>query len=342
MWSLVELLHPRRSRTVEILRLGLLTLVAVLLCVGASAGMVDIAGAAHVLHRLDAVDWPWLLAALAGVVVAFAGYIIAYQGLMPDRARRLGVRDLTAVVAAGFGGFVLTGGKTVDRYALRHAGTSEREARVRVMALHQFEQLPIAIGAFVASLAISTGHGHGPPSDFTLPWAIGTPVGAVLAIGGTLLVGSRFRDRDGWRGWIGAAADGLRMLWRIVVSRRDVFPPVLGMALYWTGEIFAVWAAVAAFGTRMPVLTALIATATGYALTRRSVPLGGAGIIDLALPLSLWACGVPLATAVAGMVAYRIFNFWLALPPAMMALPRVRRLLAAERLTAGRAPAVVA
>lgn len=326
MWSLLETLRPHRSRAAEILRLSLLTLLAAAIWMGASVGMFDVAGFARVFQRLAAVDWPFLPAALGGVVVAFAGYIVAYQGLLPEHKEPIGFRDLTAVVAAGFGGFVLTGGKAVDRYALRQSGTTDRDAKVRIMALHQFEQLPIAVGAFVASLVLVTGHGNGPPTGFTVPWVIGFPAGAAVAIGGAVLVGDRYRDCGGWRGWVGIAADGLRMLRRIALSSRHLLPPVLGMCLYWAGEIFAVWAAVAAFGTRMPVLTALIATATGYALTRRSVPLGGAGLIDLALPLAIWACGVPLATAVAGTVAYRVFNFWMALPPALLALPRVRRL----------------
>lgn len=331
MWSMLETLRPHPSRVTEILRLSLLTLLAAAIWVGTSAGMFDIAGFTRVFDRLAAVDWPFLPLALAGVVVAFAGYIVAYQGLLPDHKQRIGFRDLTAVVAAGFGGFVLTGGKAVDRYALRQSGTTDRDARVRIMALHQFEQLPIAVGAFVASIVVLTGRGNGPPTDFTVPWVIGLPVGAVVAIGGAVLVGDRFRHCGGWRGWVGIAADGLRMLRRIALSNRHVLPPVMGMCLYWAGEILAVWAAVAAFGTKMPVLTALVATATGYALTRRSVPLGGAGLIDLALPLSMWACGVPLASAVAGTVAYRVFNFWMALPPALIALPRVRRLYGSER-----------
>jgi hypothetical protein len=49
------------------------------------------------------------------------------------------------------------------------------------------------------------------------------------------------------------------------------------MTLFWAGEIFALWAGLAAFGTRMSVPVVIIADAVGYVLTRRAAPLGGAG-----------------------------------------------------------------
>ena len=77
-------------------------------------------------------------------------------------------------------------------------------------------------------------------------------------------------------------------------------------------------------------MTALIAAlilayATGYAFTRRSIPAGGPGAVEVFLTFALVWVGVPLAPALLGVFAYRLFNFWLALVPALAVLPTVRR-----------------
>ena len=330
--------RTRRSAHRAAFRLGALSLVATSVWLAATAGMVDLAGFSSVVQRFTACDWPLLFASLAGVVVAFAGYVTAYQGITGPGPRRLGTWDRTAIVATGFGGFMLTGGKAVDRIALRGSSSSDRDARIRVMMLHQLEQLPIAVAAFGSSVFLLTTHHGTVPADITLPWVIGTPVGAALALVACRRIGNRFDRAAGWRGWLGNGAAGMRMLGRLLAPGRRGLVPIGGMSLYWLGEVVAVWTAVAAFAHTLSVPTVIVGYATGYAVTRRSAPLGGAGLIDVTLPISIWACGIPLGAAVAGVFCYRVFNFWLALPPALLALPRLRALLGrpdgADRLTA--------
>ena len=74
---------------------------------------------------------------------------------------------------------------------------------------------------------------------------------------------------------------------------------MLGMALFWAADVFAVWAGLAVFGTRMNAATLLVGYATGMVFTRRTAPLAGAGTSALALPVCLWYSGAPLATAAA-------------------------------------------
>jgi uncharacterized membrane protein YbhN (UPF0104 family) len=99
---------------------------------------------------------------------------------------------------------------------------------------------------------------------------------------------------------------------------------MLGMALFWAADAFAMWAGLAAFGTRMNAVTLLVGYATGMVFTRRTAPLAGAGILALALPACLWYSGAPLAAAVAGVFAYRILVLWLPLPVALASLPTLR------------------
>lgn len=66
----------------------------------------------------------------------------------------------------------------------------------------------------------------------------------------------------------------------------------------------------------------------GYVLTRRALPAGGAGFVEIALTLALVGMGLHFAPALLGVVVYRLFNFWLPIVPALVLLPSIRQLRA--------------
>ena len=61
-------------------------------------------------------------------------------------------------------------------------------------------------------------------------------------------------------------------------------------------------------------------------LTRRSLPAGGAGVVEIALTFALNWFGFPFVRALLGVVVYRLFNLWLPIVPAMAVLPSVDEL----------------
>jgi uncharacterized membrane protein YbhN (UPF0104 family) len=91
---------------------------------------------------------------------------------------------------------------------------------------------------------------------------------------------------------------------------------LLGMALFWAAEAFAAWAALAALGVDMSVAALIVGFGTGMVFTRRTGPLGGAGVLVLVLPPALWYSGAPLAAAVAGVFIYQVLFLWLPMPAA--------------------------
>src|SRR5204863_338643 len=76
----------------------------------------------------------------------------------------------------------------------------------------------------------------------------------------------------------------------------------------------------ACMGHFPPVAPLLVGYATGYALTRRTLRLAGAGAVEALLPFALLWPGTPLAAAVMAVLAYRIINFWLPIVPAVFGL----------------------
>jgi hypothetical protein len=308
-------------------QLAALTILAVLLYVGAAAGLSAIPGYDEVRHTLASVRWAWVLASLGGVAAAFAGYLLAWRGLARGAGAggSLSRRQRLAVVLAGFGGFIGRGGSAIDRYAMLAAGMDEREADVRLAGLDALEHTPLAVGCCAAAFyLIVVGQTDPPPLDFVWPWAIGPLLGAALVIPAVIRYRDRFRDARSFRRYLGIGLDSVALLGKLVKDPECGPSAFAGMTLFWAGEIFALWAGLAAFGTRMPVPVVIIADAVGYVLTRRAAPLGGAGFIDTFLALCLWDCGAPLPAAIAGVFTYRFFSLFAIMPFSFAALPALR------------------
>jgi len=318
----VWLAHHRESEPHHVVMLmlfaGALSLVAAILVAGA-AGYVAVAS------RLRHANTYWFPFAIAGAVAANVGYTFAYREVANiGREVRLGHLRAAAIVAAGFGMFIPRGGFAVDIEALEDLGVPPEEARVRVLGLGSLEYAVLSTGALICAILLLVDHAHAERA-VTLSWTIGVPAGTALA-----LVAVRYRT---WicRGRIGRLLgpplEAIGVVGQIVgAPRRHGAAAFTGMAVYWAGEVFVLWVCLAAFTRHAPSVTAVVVGyATGYALTRRTLPLAGAGAVEALLPFALTWVGYGLPAAVLAVFAYRIFNLWLPLGPAAAALYALRR-----------------
>ena len=310
--------HEAHHVVVLMVVAGALSLIAAILVAG-TAGYVAVAS--HIRHA----NTYWFPFAIAGAVAAHVGYTVAYREVANvGRDVRLGALRAAAIVAAGFGMFIPRGGFAVDLEALQDLGVPREEARVRVLGLGSLEYAVLSAGACACSILLLVNHSHAQRA-VTLSWTIGVPAGTALA-----LLAVRYRD---WlcRGRIGRllrpALDAIAVVGRIVAApRRHGAAAFTGMAVYWAGEVFVLWACLAAFTRDAPSVTAVVVGyATGYALTRRTLPLAGAGAVEALLPFALTWVGYGLPAAVLAVFAYRVFNLWLPLGPAAVALYHLQR-----------------
>jgi len=133
--------------------------------------------------------------------------------------------------------------------------------------------------------------------------------------------------RDGWRARLAHALDGIAHTVNLVRDFRSGLLALFGMAVYWTADIFVLWACLAVFWPQGQPSVALIVLgyASGYALTRRSLPLAGAGAVETMLPFALMWTGIALPAAIVCVFIYRLFNLWLPLVPAAAAVFALRR-----------------
>jgi uncharacterized membrane protein YbhN (UPF0104 family) len=306
-------------------RLLAMVLAAAVLSAGALAGVAWTAGYQHVWRTLVYPHWYWLPLAVAGEAFAYLGYTIAYRELTrAEQGPELDVPSLAALVTTGFGVFVQGGGFALDRAALKRAGLSTREARERVLGLGTLEYAVLAPATLAAAAYLLVERPSIDPS-LTLPWVIGVPMGAALAL--LALRHKQLFRRRGWRMRVYGALSAIELVFRLFRQPRRALPAFAGIGCYWLGDIFCLWAALHAFYAHTPpVAQLLVGYATGYSLTRRALPLGGAGVVEALLPFALGWVAIARAPAVLGVAAYRLINLWLPMLPALAGIPALRRL----------------
>lgn len=285
------------------------------LAVGALTGVSWAAGFGAIGRLLVSPSWTWLGLAVAAEAVAYVGYIAAFRGVArAERGPLLGVPHVAALVASGFGVFIPRGGFAADCEGLELAGCERRDAQSRVLGLGALEWAALAPAACVAAIVLLL-RGSPIAGGMTLPWAIAVPLGFAAA-----LVALRFSGR------LGRSRPVVQGLEIAAVLRRVNASALAGMALYYAAEIFALWACLRIFSGHAPSIPAvLVGYATGYALTRRTLPLAGAGAVEALLPFALLWVNVPLAQAVLAVLFYRLVNLWIPLIPALAGRRAVRR-----------------
>ncbi len=312
-----------RRKSLFLYEIALPILAGFILALAASLSIAWVAGFAHVGHRLADLNWIWLLPAVAAEALAYAGYTFAYREVVrADGGLELPRLDWVALVSSGFGIFIMRGGFAHDVKKLQEAGSDAREARVRVLALGALEYVLLAPAACVCAIyLIAHGRLHG---ALTWPWAIGVPAGFLAAALAALYLYPRLTTIRSRRPFVAEALDSLALLPRVAVdSLNRGVAAMLGMAVYWFSEIFMLWATLNAFGDSPSIPALVIGFATGYALTRRTLPLAGAGAADAFLPFALNWTGIALAPALLAVFAYRVFNAWLPVLPALIGLRRL-------------------
>jgi hypothetical protein len=320
----LSVVHVRRHRRGV---LAIMVATAIFLELAAGVGLAYIAGWSQVRTALGNFNGIWLLALIGALLVSFVGYHFAYRGIFRvEGGPTLPRRQMRAVVAAGFGGFLAHGGGALDQYALQAAGADEDEAKARVAALGGLEHGVLAIGGCAAAIAVLVSGRDQPPMDFTIPWAVIPVPGFLIGFWLADRYAERFRDTSGWRRKLGIFLESIRFIRALFAHPLRWGFALCGMALFWAADAFATWAGLATFGLHMNAAPLFVGFATGMVFTRRTGPLAGAGVLALVLPLTIWVSGAPLAVAVAGVFVYRVLALLMPMPASLAVLPALRQM----------------
>jgi uncharacterized membrane protein YbhN (UPF0104 family) len=318
--SMLRFFHRR-----PILASALATAIAVV----AVLVIAEVTNADAVGHAFADIDPGWIALIAGAEVVAYVGYMIAYRSIASIHGHApLSLPLVARVVVAGFGPFAVAGGFGIDKRALQALHEDERSARVRVLALGTLEWAVLApITCIVSIVFLATGANILP--SLLWPWAVLVPLGFGFAL--WVSFPSRAERVSRWGGkrheLVSHVLEGVGLLHRLISHPRRYAGAWLGTALYWAADIGAFYGALRTFGLHPGPGKVIIAYATGYAATRRSLPLGGAGVTEVLMTYALYWVRQPLAPALAAVVAYRMFNFLLAAAPALIARRQLEPLL---------------
>ena len=263
----------------------------------------------------------WIALIAAAEAVAYAAYMLAYRSVAQVHGHApLALPLVARVVIAGFGPFSIGGGFGIDKRMLHALHEDERSALVRVLALGTLEWAVLAPITCIVSIVLLAQGADVMPS-LLWPWAIAVPIG----FGFGLWASAPHRIKRLSRTWIGRlrwlthALEGVGVLRTLIRNPHEHWGAWLGTGLYWAADIGAFYGGLRTFGLNPGAGKVIVAYATGYAATRRSLPLGGAGITEVLMTYALYWVREPLAPALAAVVAYRVFNFLLAATPALLA-----------------------
>ena len=284
--------------------------------------IAHVTGADAIGRAFEDVDPGWIAVVAGAELLTYPAYIAAYRVVAAIHGHApLSLPVVTRIVVAGFGPFALGGGFGVDMRVLETIHEDERSARVRVMALGIFEWAILAPTACITAIVLLAQGANIMPS-LLWPWALAVPPCVVLALWAsaparTERLGKAFGGRLELLVQVLEGIDGVRRMVTTHPSRE--FGAWLGICVYWAADMFGLWAALRTFGIDLSVGKLIIAYSTGYAATRRSLPLGGAGATEVLMTYALYWLREPLAPALAAVMLYRVFNFLLIAIPAMIA-----------------------
>lgn len=313
-------LDPRFSWWRVALGAGLALIVGALVVglIGRAAGYSELS------RTLRNADPQWLAVCAGAQVLVFAGYAGVTRGTVAlEGGPRIGSWLTLRVVMASFALTQLiaaggVAGLAIIYWALRRLHFGAREALVRLLGLNTYVYFAFGLIGFAAGVAALLTDAA--PLAMSLCWIVIVPL---------LLVAARwFTDRRRVAEWSRDTGNWLRRGLAVGVSaawwvRRAVATPEgRRMApwafLYWVADIVSLWGGLRAVGVEIGLAALLIAYVTGYVAGAVPLPFTATGGVDAATTFALTAVGVPLDQALLGVVAHRVFAFWLPLIPGLI------------------------
>jgi uncharacterized membrane protein YbhN (UPF0104 family) len=289
-----------------------------------------VTGADAVGRAFDSFHAPWVALIAGASLLTYPAYTLAYRSIADIHGHGpIALPMVARVVVAGFGPFAISGGFGIDQQALLALHEDERSARVRVIALGVLEWAVLAPLCCVVSIVLLAQDADILPS-LLWPWAIAVPLGFGFGLWASApgRVDRISRLGGKRREWLAQALEGVGVLHDLIRRPATYRMAWFGTALYWAADIAAFYGGLRLFGLQPGAGKVIIAYGTGYAATRRSLPLGGAGVTEVLMTYSLYWVREPLAPALAAVLAYRVFNLAVVAAPALIAHHQLRPLLA--------------
>jgi uncharacterized membrane protein YbhN (UPF0104 family) len=312
---------------------GTVTITVVLTSIMTCFALSTLAGSRAMSATLAKLSWQFLLVILVAHVVAYAAYVVAHHHVLNRSASvAVGWGRGARLVMVGFGAWSIGGGFEIDRHALEWHGATSTDASVSAIVLGLLELAVLAPAAWLCALLLLGSAGIG--ESETVPWLVGVPLGVIAVTALTARTHpsaetTRHADlRMQWATGVVSALGLMRRPWRGLLAAAAI-------AVYWAADIAALWAALQFVSTPISLPRLILGYATGYLLTRRTLPFAGAIIVEAMMAVSLVWVGVPLAAAVVAVLVYRLSDFTFTLGGALLTSSALERTVLSRPIDAG-------
>jgi len=313
--------EPKSPRRALSRRPVTVSVVAIAIRAVALLVIFELVGAPAVGRPLGHLQAGWIGVVATAQLLTYPAYVLAYRSVARlGRSTRLSMSTVVRIVVAGFGPLAVSGGFGVDKDALRALEEDTTGAQVRVGAMATIEWAVLAPATCVVAIVLLAA-GSSVTGSLLWPWAVGLPAlvaGALWATAPERI--EKLSHPFGRRiDLLAHVLDGIDSVRTMARAPRRYAGAWGGTALYWTAEICALYGALRTVGLDLGIGRTILSYATGYLASRRSLPLGGAGLTEALLVYSLYELRQPLGPSVDAVMIYRAFNFLVVVIPALIA-----------------------
>jgi uncharacterized membrane protein YbhN (UPF0104 family) len=304
-------------------------------------GLPRLPGLEATWRRMSSGDPVWLCTAALLECASYAAYIATFHRLFAGPGSRIGWRESADITLAGVAASRVfaaagAGGIALTVWALDRSGM---ERKVLVTRLTSF--YVVLYGIFMAALVVvgtllRTGVLHGrAPFGLTVVPAIFGGVAIAGALAAARLpadsgerVAARLHGHACLAKWIGRAADGGATLATGVRGALELArardPALVGAFFWWAFDIGVLWACFEAFGK--PPAGGVLVMAYLAGTLGNALPLpGGLGGVEGAMIGAFLAFHVDSGLAIAAVLGYRAFEYWLPIIPGVVSYLRLVR-----------------
>jgi uncharacterized protein (TIRG00374 family) len=302
-------------------------MVLLLFFVGEYILLPELASARKEFHQLGHLNFLWLIGGLLFEVAALAAYAeLTHTVLSPDAPHRFRLFRINMWALAI--SHVLPGGTvpgTAASYRLLVASDVPGPTAAFGLATQGIGSAAVLNAIFWLSLLVSIPlHGYNPLYGFAAILGV-----LLIAIFGGLIVlltrGEEQADkflqrvathlpfvkRETVTSLVHKVADRMKVLTKspLLLYRAGIWA-----AANWLLDATSLWIFLFAFGARLDPIDVLVAYGLANILAVIPLTPGGLGVVELTIVSILTGFGVPGGAATAGVLCWRLVNFWLPIP----------------------------
>lgn len=320
--------------------------VVVLLIVAIYFLLPKVVGIQGTLSKLGDAEPAWLAVAFAMTVAGYLSYVALFRGVV-GRGLRLHFKEAYEITMAGLAAALLfaaggAGGVVLNYWAIRKAGMEAGRAACRLVAF-----LVLLYGVYltvviVDGILLRAGVLNGPaPAGLTIVPAGIAGVVILLFLLIALIPGDleRRASRASETSRLGRLAHrlatvpatlarGTRTALDLARRPSEGGLAVAGAIGYWAANIGILWASFHAYGVSVPLGVVVQGFFLGLAANLFPFAPAGVGAVDAGMIGAFVLFGFSGSDVFAPVLTYRLFAFWLPIPPGIVAFFQLRRTVA--------------